>query len=232
MRSVIAKWFLLVAGAALAGSATWQSGALPAWKSAAAAKPRQRTPAVPIRVIAEGRVLTYPGAEVVVGTEIAGRILALPVDEKSVVKRGDLIAELNSDDLRAYRAEADARAAEASADIRFYEREAHREEMLIARRAGTSQTLDGHHRALDSAPHWQRVTGTMRSSPRPISWPRLAASSPPDTPIPVRPWTRRTGSLRSRIYLGCESRRRSTSSTPPAWRWERVSRFPRKGTES
>ena len=39
------------------------------------------------RVIAEGRVVTYPGAEVVVGTEAAGRIVRLDVREKSVVRR-------------------------------------------------------------------------------------------------------------------------------------------------
>ena len=45
-------------------------------------------PAERPRVIAEGRVVAYPGAEVVVGTEAAGRIIRLDVQEKSVVRQG------------------------------------------------------------------------------------------------------------------------------------------------
>ena len=103
------------------------------------------------RVIAEGRVVAYPGAEVVVGTEAAGRIVRLDVQEKSIVRRGDVIAELNADDLRASLAESEARAAEAEADIRFFDREARREVTLIARRAGTPQNLDVNRRGLDAA---------------------------------------------------------------------------------
>ena len=103
------------------------------------------------RVIAEGRVVAYPGAEVVVGTEAAGRIVRLDVLEKSVVHKGDILAELNADDLRANLAEAEARAAEAEADARYYDREERREEALIARRAGTPQNLDVNRRGLDAA---------------------------------------------------------------------------------
>jgi RND family efflux transporter MFP subunit len=102
-------------------------------------------------VIAEGRVVAYPGAEVVVGTEAAGRIVRLDVQEKSIVRRGDLIAELNADDLRASLAESEAKAAEAEADVRFYDREARREVSLISRRAGTPQNLDVNCRGLDAA---------------------------------------------------------------------------------
>jgi RND family efflux transporter MFP subunit len=103
------------------------------------------------RVIAEGRVVTYPGAEVVVGTEAAGRIVRLDVVEKSTVRKGAVIAELNADDLRANLSEAEARAAEAEADARFYDREVRREEALITRRAGTIQNLDVNRRGLDAA---------------------------------------------------------------------------------
>ena len=54
-------------------------------------------------VAAEGRIVAYPGAEVVVGTEVAGLIVRLAVPEKSAVRAGELIAELNSADLRASR---------------------------------------------------------------------------------------------------------------------------------
>ena len=103
------------------------------------------------RVIAEGRVVAYPGSEVVVGTEAVGRIVILDVVEKSAVRKGDLIAELYADDLKARLAEAAARVAEAEADIRLFDREVRREEALIARRAGTVQNLDVNRRGLDAA---------------------------------------------------------------------------------
>jgi RND family efflux transporter MFP subunit len=103
------------------------------------------------RVAAEGRVVAYDGAEVAVGTEVAGLIVRLTVKEKSAVRAGDLIAELNSADLRASRAEAEARVAEAEADIRFYEREVGRERALLAKHATTPQNLDINLRGLNLA---------------------------------------------------------------------------------
>ena len=108
-------------------------------------------PSSPRRVVAEGRVVAYPGAEVIVGTEAAGLIVQLTVQEKSVVRKGDLLAELNSADLRASRDQAVAQIAEAEADVRYFEREARREEALIARRAGTLENLDVQRRGLDAA---------------------------------------------------------------------------------
>lgn len=102
-------------------------------------------------VIAEGRVVAYPGAEVVVGTEASGRIVRLEVQEKSFVRRGDLIAELNAEDLKADEALAIARVMEAEADIRFFDREHRRDSSLIARNAGTSQNLDVNRRGLDAS---------------------------------------------------------------------------------
>ena len=102
-------------------------------------------------VAAEGRVVAYPGAEVVVGTEVAGLIVRLTAKETSAVRAGDLIAELNSADLRASRAEADAQVAEAEADIRFYDREVRRDEALLARHATTPQNLDVNVRGLELA---------------------------------------------------------------------------------
>jgi RND family efflux transporter MFP subunit len=102
-------------------------------------------------VAAEGRVVAYPGAEVVVGTEVAGLIVRLTAKEKATVRAGDLIAELNSAGLRASRAEADARVAEAEADIRFFDREVRRDQALLARRATAPQSLDANLRGLDLA---------------------------------------------------------------------------------
>jgi HlyD family secretion protein len=105
----------------------------------------------PPRVAAEGRVVAYPGAEVVVGTEVAGLIVRLTAEEKSSVRAGDLIAELNSADLRAARAESDARVAEADADIRFYDREVRREQALLAKHATSPLNLDVNLRGLELA---------------------------------------------------------------------------------
>jgi RND family efflux transporter MFP subunit len=132
-------------------SAEWRSR-LRDWVSPARAELRP-TPAshVSPRVVAEGRIVAQEGAEVVVGTEVAGLVVRLTVKEKSVVCAGDLIAELNSADLRASRAESDARIAEAEADIGFFEREERRERALFAKNASTPQNLDVNHRGLELA---------------------------------------------------------------------------------
>jgi HlyD family secretion protein len=105
----------------------------------------------PDSVVAEGRLVTYPGAEVVIAAELAGRIIRLPVREKSVVRKGDPIAELNSDELRAWRDEATARIEEADAEIRFFDREVTRTRGLISRRAASDVELDINQRGLDTA---------------------------------------------------------------------------------
>ena len=121
----------------------------------------------PDRVVAEGRLITYPGAEIVVGTELMGMIVNLPVAEKSVVKKGDLIAELKSDDLRAARSEAKARVAEAEADIRLFEREVGRAGRLEARRAGTQSELDTSQRNLATALAQRAAARRLRPTRRP-----------------------------------------------------------------
>ena len=136
-------------GLALAGGVAWRSGNLPGRPPRASASPgATNAPPPSARVSAEGRVVAYPGSEVVVGTEVAGLIVDLPIWEKSVVKKGDLLAVLNSADLRAARAEALARVAEADADAHYYEAEVRREDRLLARSAGTPAALDANRRLL------------------------------------------------------------------------------------
>jgi HlyD family secretion protein len=103
------------------------------------------------RVIAEGRVVPYPGAEVVVGTEAAGRIVRMDVHEKTVVRKGALIAEVSGDILKADYALSSAQIMEAEADIHFFDREFQRESNLVARGAGTLQNLDVNRRGLDTS---------------------------------------------------------------------------------
>jgi HlyD family secretion protein len=132
-------------------SSEW-SARLRDWMPPASAEVGRVTePPVSPRVVAEGRVVAYPGAEVVVGTEVAGLIVCLTVKEKSPVRAGDLVAELNSADLRASRAESEARVDEAEADIRFFDREVRRDRALLAKNATCAQNLDVNLRGLDLA---------------------------------------------------------------------------------
>jgi RND family efflux transporter MFP subunit len=132
-------------------SGEWRSQ-LRDWVSPASTEASRAAESPPSpRVAAEGRVVAYAGAEVVVGTEVAGLIVRLTVKEQSAVRAGDVIAELNSADLRASRAESMAQVAEAEADIRFYEREDRRERALLARNATAPQNLDVNLRGLELA---------------------------------------------------------------------------------
>jgi RND family efflux transporter MFP subunit len=70
-------------------------------------------------IAAEGRVVAYPGAEVRVGAERGGRLVRVLVEEGDAVRKGQLLAEIESDELRAALAEARARVAEAEAEVRL-----------------------------------------------------------------------------------------------------------------
>jgi len=103
------------------------------------------------RVAAEGRVVAYPGAEVIVGTDLAGTIVVLKVQEKDHVRKGQLLAELRSDDYRASLAEARARVVEADADIRLAEAEVERARSLWHKAVGSRQAVDKAERDMDSS---------------------------------------------------------------------------------
>jgi RND family efflux transporter MFP subunit len=103
------------------------------------------------RVVAEGRVTTYPGAEVLVSSEVAGAIVNLAVVEKQPVRRGELIAELRTDDLRAQLAEAAARIVESEAEIRLAEAERDRAQSLYEQQVDTASRRDRAVRDLEVA---------------------------------------------------------------------------------
>lgn len=71
------------------------------------------------RITAEGRVVAYPGAEVTVGTEVVGTIINMPIRENEVVRKGDLLAELRADDVKASLREAHFRLIEAETGLRL-----------------------------------------------------------------------------------------------------------------
>lgn len=102
-------------------------------------------------VLAEGRVSAYPGAEVVVGSDAAGSVVTMLVAERDVVRKGQLIAEIRSDDVAAALAEAKARVVEAEADIRLFETEAARAKHLWEEKVGSRQAYDRALRDIDGA---------------------------------------------------------------------------------
>lgn len=108
-------------------------------------------PATAPRVVAEGRVSTYPGREVVVGTDFPGRLLRVAVEEKQRVTKGDLLAEIDVSEERAALAEAKARVAEADADVRLAEAEIARASQLFEAKVGTKQAVDRAERDRDAA---------------------------------------------------------------------------------
>jgi RND family efflux transporter MFP subunit len=134
MRNVT-KWTLLgmvglgIGGLGLVGTTAIQArgpaGPAPAegTKTTAAATPSP--------VAAEGRVVAYPGAEVKVGVERAGRVVRVRVQEGDAVKKGDLLAEIESEELRAGLAESRARVHEAEAELRMAELNLDRRQKLV-----------------------------------------------------------------------------------------------------
>jgi HlyD family secretion protein len=102
-------------------------------------------------IVAEGRLVSYPDAEVTVGSDAAGTIDRLAVHEKDVVHRGDVIAVIRADDTRAALREAGARVAEADADIRLYELESVRARNLWDQAVGSKQAWEKAERDLDAA---------------------------------------------------------------------------------
>jgi RND family efflux transporter MFP subunit len=103
------------------------------------------------RVVAEGRVVTYPGAEVTIGTDVDGTIARLTVNEKDRVRRGQTIAVIQADDTRAALGVARARVGEADADIRLFQSEVARAQNLWQVDIGSKQAWEKADRDLDAA---------------------------------------------------------------------------------
>ncbi|MBV8516703.1 MAG: efflux RND transporter periplasmic adaptor subunit [Acidobacteria bacterium] len=116
--------------------------------------PKPRSAALakePARIVAEGRVVAYPGAEVVVGSDVAGTIATLNVDEKDHVHAGDVLAIVKADDTRAALAESRARVVEADADIRLFQADAERARSLWQQDVGAKQAVDKAERDVEAA---------------------------------------------------------------------------------
>jgi RND family efflux transporter MFP subunit len=102
-------------------------------------------------VAAEGRVVTYPGAEVRVSAERGGRIVRLDVQEGDPVRAGQVLAEIESDELRAALAEARGRVSEAEAEVRLAELVRDRRRRLLAEQIVSAHDADEADRDLDRA---------------------------------------------------------------------------------
>jgi HlyD family secretion protein len=116
--------------------------------------PRKTSPALVSKgdyISAEGRVSTYPGAQVIVGTDTAGTLVRLLVQEKSRVTKGQIIGEIRAEDTRAALELARTRMSELDSDIRLYQTELDRATNLYKETVGTKQAVDRVQRDLESA---------------------------------------------------------------------------------
>jgi RND family efflux transporter MFP subunit len=102
-------------------------------------------------IAAEGRVVAYPGAEVTVGSDVAGTIERLNVEEKQTVRKGEVIAVIQANDTRAALSVARARVAESDADIRLFSLESERAKNLWNVEVGSKQAWEKAERDLDAA---------------------------------------------------------------------------------
>ncbi len=118
---ILGRIVLPAAGLLLAIAITWRSVQTIAQQAdAGPVRLHSIAPDGPFpRITAEGRVVAYPGARVTVGTEVLGTIVNMPVREKAAVKKGDLLVELRSEDVKAGLREAHHHLTEAEAALRL-----------------------------------------------------------------------------------------------------------------
>ena len=141
---------LAVMGVGLLGATVLQPRLAGRNRADASAKATAAAPVVRV-VAAEGRVVTYPGAEVKVAAERAGRLVAVRVEEGQTVRKGDLLAEIESDEVRAALDEARARVQEAAAEERLADVNLLRRRALVAEQILAAHDLDEATRDLEIA---------------------------------------------------------------------------------
>jgi HlyD family secretion protein len=141
-------WTITIGAALLAATALQARLSVSAGRASA---PPPGAPATPRAIAAEGRVVAYPGAEVDVAAERSGRLVSVRVEEGQAVRRGELLAEIESEELRAALAEARARVSEAEAEQRLAEVNLARRRQLVAEQIAARHDLDQATRDLDTA---------------------------------------------------------------------------------
>jgi RND family efflux transporter MFP subunit len=119
----------------------WQQAQAGKMIASAQALPASTKPP-PTNVLAEGRIAVAPGAEITVGAELDGKLLALRVKEQDHVKAGDVLGEVDVKEQQAALNEAWARVKEAGADVDFSARERKRSEQLWQSNVVAEAALD------------------------------------------------------------------------------------------
>lgn len=147
---------LLTCGAGvllLAATLVLSAGSGPGAAPRAASSAESGLPAVDtaLRVAAEGRVVARPGAEVTVGVEEPGLLVRLLVVENQEVEAGDLLAEVDSRQLREALDELNAGIAESEAEARLARIELDRRAELDRRGVVSQVEVDVARRNLDIA---------------------------------------------------------------------------------
>ena len=151
-----AKGLVTAIGLALLGVTVLQARSMQ--PPVAAAAPAT---ALPVGIAAEGRVVAYPGAEVKVAAERGGRLVRVLVEENQPVRRGQVLAELESDELQASLEEARARVAEGEAEAKLADANLRRRQQLRDEQIVADADVDQARRDLEVAA--ARVT-TARAS--------------------------------------------------------------------
>lgn len=135
-----------IIGVGLAAATVLQArnAGAPAPRPAGVARAAERS------VAAEGRVAAYPGAEVRVAAERGGRLVRVRVQEGQRVRQGELLAEIESDELQAGLGQAHGRLAEAEAQARLAELTLGRRQRLTEEGVLSAQDLDQARHDLDT----------------------------------------------------------------------------------
>lgn len=150
MNRTLTRFLALILGIASVALLLWQSKAA-ARTNAVKTLRADASQSAAAKITAEGRLVAYPGSEVELAAEATGAIRKLLVHENQRVRRGELLGELDSSELRAELHEARARIAEAAADIRLASAEGERAETLWREDVGSKQLLDRSRRDFDAA---------------------------------------------------------------------------------
>jgi HlyD family secretion protein len=103
------------------------------------------------RITAEGRVVAYPGARVTVGSEVLGTIIKMPVHEKVAVRKGDLLVELRSEEVKAALREAHHRLTEVEVALRLEQVRAGLDRILPQASGKEPQLPDARRESLSAA---------------------------------------------------------------------------------
>ena len=142
----------------------------------------------------------YPGAEVLVGAELPGTITRVLVQEKSPVRKGDLLIEFRGDAIRASAEEAVARVAQADAET-------------VADRAGASTSESAAGAAAGCGRNQGAPQGPLDHRASPSGRGRCRVSSDRGR---IRPHARSVADQRRGHLTRCEPRRDRQPGYAPA----------------